>query len=76
MKLMADKIVSSRNLRDFDFVRDALRLPIDGHHRGNDDVGYVTKERHVEFAGGGVRRGFAVPRYFGKPGERAAAVHL
>lgn len=45
---------------------------VDGHHRGDDRLGVITKERHVRLAGG-ERRGFRMPERTGGSGERIKA---
>lgn len=46
---------------------------VDGHHRGNRELGLIVKERHVYLGPGGSRRGFAIPAEIGRPGERRKA---
>jgi hypothetical protein len=43
---------------------------IEGHERGNRELGRITKERHVDIGTGGLRRGFQMPEGPGRPGER------
>lgn len=45
---------------------------VDGFKRGNEDLGFVTKERHVHVAQES-RRGFLVPQHSGQTRERVAA---
>jgi hypothetical protein len=46
---------------------------IDGHERGDRELGYITKERTVLIGSGGLRKGFIVPNGIGRPGERQKA---
>jgi hypothetical protein len=48
---------------------------VDGHERGDRDLGYITKERSVSAHAGGMRKGFVVPNMPAAPGERRAAQH-
>lgn len=49
---------------------------VDGHKRGNAELGWVTKERHVKFSPDKARRGFLVPQAPGRRGQRLQAVPL
>lgn len=46
---------------------------IDGHKSGDEELGFVTKERHVKIARS-FRRGYMLPGLSGLPGERIRAV--
>ncbi|WGD31228.1 hypothetical protein AncyloWKF20_05235 [Ancylobacter sp. WKF20] len=47
---------------------------IEGHQRGDADLGTIVKERQVHLDLGGMRRGFRMPAHIGRRGERVEAV--
>ncbi|BBE74344.1 hypothetical protein [Oharaeibacter diazotrophicus] len=58
--------------RLIDGVAEPYWVWVDGHHRGDDTLGTVTKERHVQLVGG-ARRGFFLPEFAGRAGQRVKA---
>lgn len=46
---------------------------VEGHKAGDESLGFVTKERHVELTEAAVRKGFAVPMFEGNAGMRIPA---
>ncbi len=59
--------------RLIDGVIEPYWIWIDGHERGDEKLGTIVKERHVRLDRGGMRRGFRLPAYVGRPGERVVA---
>lgn len=62
--------------RLIDGVVEPYWIWIDGHTRGNADLGTIVKERNVHLAPNAVRRGFPIPNDAGRAGERRAAALL
>lgn len=48
---------------------------VDGHHRGDDKLGYVGKAREIAISPE-VRRGFISPSFFGQKGQRVRALRV
>lgn len=46
---------------------------VDGHKRGDPELGWITKERHVDLSRV-TRRGYLVPAQEGHPGQRVRAI--
>lgn len=60
--------------RLIDGVIEPYWIWVEGHTRGNADLGTIIKERHVHLAPNVVRRGFLMPNETGRSGERRAAL--
>ncbi|MDR6952314.1 hypothetical protein J2X65_001669 [Ancylobacter sp. 3268] len=59
--------------RLIDGVIEPYWIWVDGHSRGNPDLGTIVKERHVRLSPDAFRKGFRVPADAGHTGERRVA---
>ncbi|MCS0501402.1 hypothetical protein [Ancylobacter mangrovi] len=60
--------------RLIDGVVEPYWIWVDGHQRGDAELGTIVKERHVRLDTGGMRRGFRLPEQVGHKGQRTRAV--